>query len=49
MGNPWGIHKWRVDEFDNFLIFYTPRPDGIAVVRVLHAARYWWGVLGFLP
>lgn len=24
----------------NYLIFYTPEPDGIKVVRILHAARH---------
>lgn len=41
-----GLRKWRVDEFDNFLIFYLPRHDGISVLRVLYAARDWWTVLG---
>lgn len=41
-----GLRKWRVDEFDNFLVFYLPRHDGISVIRVLHAARDWWAVLG---
>lgn len=40
------LRKWRVKEFDNHLIFYLPRPDGISVVRVLHAARDWWSLLG---
>jgi toxin ParE1/3/4 len=42
-----GIRKWRVTDFDNHLIFYLPRPDGVSIVRVLHAARDWWGLLGF--
>ena len=41
-----GIRKWRVKDFDNHLIFYLPRPDGISIVRVLHAARDWWSLLG---
>ena len=40
-----GMRKWRVKGFDNHLIFYLPRPDGVSVVRVLHAARDWWDVL----
>ena len=39
------IRKWPVKDFDNHLIFYLPRPDGISVVRVLHAARDWWSIL----
>jgi len=42
-----GLRKWRVRNFDNYMIFYLPRPNGISVVRVLHAARDWWDVLGF--
>ncbi len=41
-----GLRKWRVSDFDNFLIFYLPRPDGVSIVRVLHAARDWWELLG---
>ena len=41
-----GLRKWRVKDFDNFLIFYMPRPDGVSIVRVLHAARDWWRLLG---
>src|SRR5687768_9280152 len=41
-----GIRKWRINDFDNYLIFYLPRPDGVSVVRVLHSARDWWGLLG---
>lgn len=39
------MRKWRVDDFDNFLIIYLPRPDGVAIVRVLRAARDWWTLL----
>jgi toxin ParE1/3/4 len=28
-------------------VFYEPRPDGVSIVRVLHAASDWWGLLGF--
>ena len=41
-----GMHKWRIREFENYLIFYQPHADGVAIVRVLHAASDWWGVLG---
>lgn len=41
------IRKWRVKGFDNHLVFYEPRPDGVSIVRVLHAASDWWGLLGF--
>jgi toxin ParE1/3/4 len=41
-----GLRKWRVDGFDNLLIFYFPRLDGVSIVRVLHAASDWWKLLG---
>jgi toxin ParE1/3/4 len=34
-----GMRKWHINDFDNYLIFYPPRPDGVSVVRVLHSAR----------
>jgi toxin ParE1/3/4 len=41
-----GLRKWRVKGFDNHMIFYMPRQDGVSIVRVLHASRDWWGLLG---
>jgi toxin ParE1/3/4 len=41
-----GMRKWRVNGFENILIFYLARPGGVSIVRVLHAARDWWGLLG---
>jgi toxin ParE1/3/4 len=43
-----GLRKWRVQEFENFLIFYLPRPDGASIVRVMHAAQDWWERLGII-
>ncbi len=43
-----GMRKWRVRDFDNLLIFYMPRHDGVSIVRVLHAAQDWWGLLGLI-
>ena len=40
------LRKWRIKGFDNHMVFYEPRPDGISVVRVLHAASNWWALLG---
>ena len=40
-----GLRKWRVGGFEKFLIFYLPRPDGVSIVRVLHAAQDWWTLL----
>ena len=43
-----GTRKWRVKDFENFLIFYQPGHDGVTVIRVLHASRDWWTLLGLL-
>ena len=40
-----GMRKWSVEGFGDVLIFYQPRPDGVSIVRVLHAAQDWWGML----
>ena len=40
------MRKWQVRHFDNHLIFYLPRPDGVSIVRVLHSASNWWQLLG---
>jgi toxin ParE1/3/4 len=42
-----GMRKWRIKGFDNHLVFYQPRQDGVSVVRVLHATSDWWKTLGF--
>ena len=42
------LRKWRIKDFDNHLVFYEPRSDGVSIVRVLHAASDWWRVLGLL-
>ncbi len=34
-----GMRKRRIKGFRNHLIFYFPLPDGIDVVRIVHAAR----------
>jgi toxin ParE1/3/4 len=34
-----GLRRFPVRGFENYLIFYLPRPDGIEVIRVLHGAR----------
>ncbi len=43
-----GMRKWHVKEFEKFLIFYMPSRGGVSIVRVLHAAQDWWGLLGLL-
>jgi toxin ParE1/3/4 len=41
-----GMRKWRIKGFDNHLIFYLSVPEGVSIVRVLHASRDWWRLLG---
>ena len=44
-----GMRKWQVKDFENFLIFYQPHEDGdVSIVRVLHATRDWWSLLGIV-
>jgi toxin ParE1/3/4 len=40
-GNPRlaGLHVWRVEGFENHLVFYQVAEDGIEIIRVLHGAR----------
>ena len=40
-----GMRKWRVRDFENHMIFYMPRQDGVSIVRVLHRATDWWSLL----
>lgn len=39
------VRMWRIEGFEDYLIFYFPRPDGIAVERVVHASRDYRRVL----
>ena len=41
-----GLRCWPIRGFENHLIFYLPIENGIAVVRVLHAARDINSILG---
>jgi toxin ParE1/3/4 len=34
-----GLRMFPVQGFEKHLVFYRPTPDGIEIVRVLHAAR----------
>jgi toxin ParE1/3/4 len=40
------LRKWRIREFENFLIFYLPRTNGVSIVRVLYATQDWWQLFG---
>jgi toxin ParE1/3/4 len=33
------IRSWRVEGFENYLIFYRINPDSVEILRLLHAAR----------
>jgi toxin ParE1/3/4 len=33
------VRSFRVKDFENYLIFYEPLPEGISVFHVLHGAR----------
>jgi len=33
------MRVWRIEGFENHLIFYRPTVDGIDIIRVLHGAR----------
>jgi len=39
------VRMWRVRGFEMYLVFYFPRQDGIAVERIIHAARDYRRVL----
>ena len=41
-----GHAQMAAKRLDNCLVFYLPRSDGVSIVRVLHAARDWWRLLG---
>lgn len=43
-----GMRKWRVKDFDRFLVFYMPQSNGVLIARVLHASQDWWQLLGLL-
>jgi toxin ParE1/3/4 len=34
-----GVRSWRVDGFDNYLIFYRSVPGGVQILHVYHGAR----------
>lgn len=33
------LRRWPVKDFENWLIFYRPRRDGVEIVRLIHGAR----------
>jgi toxin ParE1/3/4 len=37
-----GLRKWRVDDFERYLIFYLPKPYGVRIIHVKHSSQNWW-------
>lgn len=35
------LRRWRVREFEDFLIFYLPLEDGVDIVRVIYGVQDW--------
>jgi toxin ParE1/3/4 len=33
------VRMWRITGFESYLVFYRPVPNGIEIIRVLHAKR----------
>jgi len=40
-----GLRMWRISGFENFLIFYRPLKDSVAVERIVHAKRDYQRIL----
>ncbi len=40
-----GLRHCVVINFPKYLIFYIPRRDAVAIMRVGHEARNWWRIL----
>lgn len=39
------LRKWRVKEFESYLIFYVQTRHAVSILRVIHAARDWWALI----
>lgn len=37
-----GLRQWRINDFEQYLVFYRPRPNGVAIVRLMHSSQNWW-------
>jgi toxin ParE1/3/4 len=33
------MRVWRIEGFENHLVFYCPVEDGVEIIRILHGAR----------
>jgi toxin ParE1/3/4 len=39
------VRRWPVKDFENWLIFYIPKRNGIEIVHIIHGARDIQGLL----
>jgi toxin ParE1/3/4 len=39
------VRMWLIHGFKNYVIFYRPTENGVEIVRVLHAAQDWEGII----
>src|ERR1700679_2997937 len=40
-----GLRKWRIRDFENFLIFYFPHDQSVEIIREVYGARDFNGIL----
>ena len=40
------VRRWHIKGFENWLIFYNPKRDGVQVVHIIHGARDIEALLG---
>jgi toxin ParE1/3/4 len=33
------VRRWPVKDFENWLVFYTPKRNGVAILHLIHGAR----------
>ena len=44
-----GIRTWRIEGFEQHLVFYRPSRDSLLILRVLHGSRDIPGILRLVP
>jgi toxin ParE1/3/4 len=40
------LRRWRVTEFENWLVFYQAKRNGVEIIHVMHGARDIENLLG---
>lgn len=40
-----GLRRWRVKDFESYLVYYLPKPDGVEIVHIRHSSRDVWGMV----